>query len=133
LIDLTIRMFTEPTLILDKEVLTNHLSIVKSAKEQLLGKALVDKADIMSNPKLADLLHKCGVEPPTKISPTTGKEAFAFAKSDEAFKELLEHENPVVQAIVAARLGVKSTLEETRTERFIGIAERGTLPIPLRY
>jgi DNA polymerase len=34
---------------------------------------------------------------------------------------------------VAARLGVKSTLEETRTERFIGIAKRGALPIPLRY
>jgi DNA polymerase len=28
---------------------------------------------------------------------------------------------------------VKSTLEETRTERFIGIAKRGKLPIPLRY
>jgi DNA polymerase len=93
----------------------------------------VDKADIMSNPKLADLLRKCGVEPPMKISQKTGKEAFAFAKSDEAFKELLEHENPVVQAIVAARLGVKSTLEETRTQRFIDIASRGTLPIPLRY
>jgi DNA polymerase len=106
---------------------------VKSTKEKLLGKALVDKADIMSNPKLADLLRKCGVEPPTKISPATGKEAFAFAKTDEAFKALLEHENPVVQALVAARLGVKSTLEETRTERFVAIAERGTLPVPLRY
>ena len=133
LIDLTIRMFTEPVLVLDKQVLTNHLSIVKSTKEKLLGKALVDKADIMSNPKLADLLRKCGVEPPTKISPATGKEAFAFAKTDEAFKALLEHENPVVQALVAARLGVKSTLEETRTERFVAIAERGTLPVPLRY
>ncbi len=133
LIDLTIRMFTEPVLVLDKQVLTNHLSIVKSTKEKLLGNALVDKADIMSNPKLADLLRKCGVEPPTKISPATGKEAFAFAKTDEAFKALLEHENPVVQALVAARLGVKSTLEETRTERFVAIAERGTLPVPLRY
>jgi len=34
---------------------------------------------------------------------------------------------------VAARLGTKSTLEETRTERFIGIADRGPLPVPLRY
>jgi hypothetical protein len=33
LIDLTIRMFTEPVLSLDKEVLTNHLSNVKSAKK----------------------------------------------------------------------------------------------------
>jgi len=87
----------------------------------------------MSNGQLAELLRSIGVEPPTKISAKTGKEAFAFAKSDEAFKELLEHENPVVQAIVAARLGVKSTLEESRTERFIQIAERGALPVPLRY
>ena len=133
LIDLTIRMFTEPVLTLDKQILTSHLVKVQDIKEALLGKALVDKADIMSNPKLADILRKCGVEPPTKISPKTGKEAFAFAKSDEAFKALLEHENPVVQAIVAARLGVKSTLEETRTERFLGVAERGALPVPLRY
>ena len=129
LIDLTIRMFTEPTLHLDKTVLEGHLADVKAKKEALMSKLNYDKADLMSNPKLA--FH--GVVPPTKISATTGKETHAFAKNDEAFKELLEHENPQVQAIVAARLGVKSTLEETRTERFIKIAERGTLPIPLRY
>jgi DNA polymerase len=133
LIDLTIRMFTEPALILDKEVLTNHLSNVKSAKEALMSKLNYDKADLMSNPKLAELLAFHGVIAPTKISPATGKETHAFAKNDEEFKALLEHENPQVQAIVAARLGVKSTLEETRTERFINIAERGTLPVPLRY
>ena len=133
LIDLTIRMFTEPMLSLDEEVLTNHLSNVKSSKDALMAKLNYDKADLMSNPKLAELLLFHGVIPPTKISPATGKETHAFAKNDEAFKELLEHENPQVQAIVAARLGVKSTLEETRTERFIKIAERGTLPVPLRY
>jgi DNA polymerase len=98
-----------------------------------LSKALITKENLMSNPQLAETLRSLGVTPPTKISPKTGKEAFAFAKTDEAFKELLEHENPIVQAIVAARLGVKSTLEESRTERFIKIAERGTLPVPLRY
>jgi DNA polymerase I-like protein with 3'-5' exonuclease and polymerase domains len=133
LIDLTIRMFTEPVLSLDKEVLTNHLSNVKSAKEALMSKLNYDKADLMSNPKLAELLVFHGVDVPMKISPATGKETYAFAKNDEAFKALLDHENPQVQAIVAARLGVKSTLEETRTERFIKIAERGTLPVPLRY
>ena len=133
LIDLTIRMFTEPTLHLDKTVLEGHLADVKAKKEALMSKLNYDKADLMSNPKLAELLAFHGVVPPTKISATTGKETHAFAKNDEAFKELLEHENPQVQAIVAARLGVKSTLEETRTERFIKIAERGTLPIPLRY
>lgn len=133
LIDLTIRMFSEPVLTLDKQVLKDHLADVRQKKEDLLSKALVDKADLMSNPKLAELLRKCGVEPPMKISPTTGKETYAFGKNDEGFKALLEHENLFVQSFVAARIGVKSTLEETRTERFIGIAERGALPVPLRY
>ena len=133
LIDLTIRMFTEPVLELDKWTLTSHLVKVQNLKTQLLNKAVISKENLMSNPKLAETLTSLGVTPPTKISPTTGKETYAFAKNDEEFKALLEHDNPIVQAIVAARLGVKSTLEETRTERFIKIAERGTLPVPLRY
>ncbi len=133
LIDLTIRMFTEPVLTIDKQALQEHLDRVKHMKSQLLGKSLITKENLMSNPQLAETLRSLGVEPPMKTSPATGKETYAFAKTDEEFKGLLEHKNPVVQAIVAERLGVKSTLEETRTERFIKIAERGTLPVPLRY
>lgn len=133
LIDLTIRMFTEPVLRLNEELLEAHLVLVQAKKEELLNKALIDRDQLMSNQQLAELLTKLGITPPTKISPTTRKETYAFSKTDEAFKALLEHENPFVQAIVAARLGVKSTLEETRTERFIGIAKRGSLPVPLRY
>jgi DNA polymerase len=133
LIDLTIRMFTEPVLELDKWTLTSHLVKVQNLKTQLLNKAVITKENLMSNPKLAETLTSLGVTPPMKTSPATGKETHAFAKNDEEFKALLEHENPIVQAIVAARLGVKSTLEESRTQRFIQIAERGTLPVPLRY
>ena len=133
LIDLTMRMFTEPVLALDKGVLEKHLEAVKAHKEALMAKMDYSRDELMSNPKLAELLTSHGVVPPKKISPTTGKETHAFAKNDEAFKAVLEHENEQVQAIVSARLGVKSTLEETRTERFIGIAERGLLPVPLRY
>jgi len=131
LIDLTIRMFTEPTLELDADLLEEHLFTIQSTKIKLL--AHYDKDDLMSNPKFAQLLKVHGVEPPMKKSLATGKETYAFAKTDEEFKALLEHENPVVQAMVAARLGTKSTIEETRTERFIGIAERGAMPVPLRY
>jgi len=133
LIDLTIRMFTEPVLELDAARLALHLRHVRSTKQILLDKCLISKDNLMSNIQLAETLRACGVEPPTKISPATGKETHAFSKTDEGFKALLEHENPLVQSIVAARLGVKSTLEESRTERFIGIQQRGKLPIPLRY
>jgi len=87
----------------------------------------------MSNPKFAELLRSLGVEPPMKKSATTGKDTYAFAKTDEGFKELLEHENPLIQVLAAARLGNKSTIEETRTEQFINIANRGLLPVPLKY
>jgi len=133
LIDLTIRMFSEPVLQLDQAVLKEHLEDVMRTKAVLMAATELDKEMLMSNPRLAEVLRGYGVEPPMKTSPTTGKETYAFSKTDEDFKALLEHENPTIQAVVAARLGVKSTLEETRTQRFIEIAGRGTLPIPLRY
>ena len=133
LIDLTLKMFVRPRLALDKGLLEAHLVDIKQKKETLLGEAGYSKDDLMSNSKLAGILLSYGVVPPTKISPKTGAEAYAFAKSDKEFVELQEHPEFAVQAVVAARLGVKSTLEETRTERFIGIAERGQIPVPLLY
>jgi DNA polymerase len=133
LIDLTIRMYTEPKLELNKGLLLRHLHKVKEVKEKLLASVAVDKELLMSNPKFAELLIEQGVTPPMKISATTGKETYAFAKTDEEFKALLEHENPYVQALAAARIGNKSTIEETRTENFIQIANRGKLPVPLKY
>jgi DNA polymerase len=134
LIDLTLRMFIEPTLDLDIDLLEQHLEDVKDRKDKLLRDANVtDKKDLMSNPKFAALLKGVGVEPPMKISPTTNKQTYAFAKSDEGFKALQEHDDDRVQSLVAARLGSKSTLEETRTERFIDIYKRGLLPVPVRY
>jgi DNA polymerase I-like protein with 3'-5' exonuclease and polymerase domains len=133
LIDLTLRMFTDPVLELDKDLLEDHLRSVQQNKEDLLVSAGVDKEVLMSNQKFAELLKSFGVEPPTKISPTTGKSTLALAKNDEEFKSLAEHPDIRVQTLVAARLGTKSTLEETRTQRFIDIAGRGNLPVPVRY
>jgi DNA polymerase len=154
LLDLTLRMFIEPVLELNASLLATHLEAVKEAKMALLeavrdnmlkdadpeyvhaiyteGMAGIKKL-LMSNDKFAKTLESLGIDPPTKISPATGKTAWAFAKTDEAFKALEEHEDERVQALVAARLGNKTTLEETRTERFIGMARRGKFPVPLRY
>jgi DNA polymerase len=131
LIDLTIRMFSEPSLYLDTKVLNAHLTNVKAQKELILGQ--FDKDDLMSNQRFASLLTEFGVVPPMKVSPANGKQTYAFSKTDEEFKALLEHPHTEIQALVAARFGTKSTIEETRTERFIGIATRGAMPVPLRY
>ena len=133
-ISLTIKMFSEPVLELDPKLLEAHLLEVRYRKEKLLDDAGVESRDeLMSNLKFAEILRNLGVVVPTKISLTTGKETLALAKNDEEFKALAEHPNDKVQALVAARLGNKSTLEETRTERFIEIQKRGKLPIPLSY
>lgn len=154
LIDLTLRMFIEPVLELDRSLLEAHYQDVVDSKEALLHTVrdkMLEGADsefvhatytegmegvkklLMSNDKFAVALRSLGVVPPTKVSPTTGKIAYAFAKTDEAFKALEEHPDERVQALVAARLGNKTTLEETRTQRFIGMAGRGKFPVPLRY
>jgi hypothetical protein len=132
-IDLTLRMFINPLLELDILRLESHYQDVVKRKEELLIDAGVTREQLMSNNKLAELITELGYTPPTKISPKTGKEAFAFAKTDQGFKDLLEHDDDRVQSLANARLGNKSTLEESRTHRFIDIANRGALPGPIKY
>ena len=134
LIDMTCRMHSEPKLELDLNVLEDHLYAVRRKKIQLLSDAGVDLDRFMSNDKFAEVLRGEGIEPPMKTSLRTGKQAYAFAKTDEGMKELLEHPDLKIQLLAAARVGVKSTIEETRTERFIDIAKAGgALPVPLKY
>lgn len=132
-IDATLKMYIEPTLQLNLALLESHLEEVKDRKAALLAATNADKDSIMSNDMFAELLKNCGVVPPKKISPRTGKDTWAFAKTDEEFKALLEHPDLRVQTLVSARLGIKTTLEETRTQRFIDIAKRGDLPVPIKY
>lgn len=133
LIDMTIRMYTEPDLVLDKALLEDALGEDMLKLESALEKAGVDQAELASNDQFAEVLKRIGVEPPTKISKTTGKETYALAKNDALFQAIMNGDNEDAVMLCEARLKVKSTLERTRTQRFIGIAERGTLPVPLAY
>lgn len=144
LIDMTLRMFIFPVLKVDDAMLVDRLEEVRSDKQVMLN-SLKDKLNcatdeevrkkLASNNQFAGLLVELGVKPPMKISKTTGKEAYALAKTDIGFIELSEHEDVFIQQLCAVRLGTKSTIEESRLERFIGIGERnkGYLPIPLKY
>ena len=154
LIDITLQMFIDPVLRLDKHALVLHLEDTAAQKQGHLVNALkaIGRTDLavkqvlgdvetraevrktlMSNQQFAAMLKGLDVKAPMKISPTNGKPTLALAKSDEGFKALLEHEDVRVQALCAARIGTKSTLEETRTQRFIDISMRGAFPVPLKY
>lgn len=139
IIDQTLRMYTEPTIEIDRAMLEKHLEEVRNRKSTLvedMGLACTEdeaKKILMSNDQFAMFLQNLGVEPPQKMSARTGKLAWAFGKTDKGFTDLLNHESERVAKAVAARLGVKSTLEETRTSALIGVSERGALPIMLNY
>jgi DNA polymerase I-like protein with 3'-5' exonuclease and polymerase domains len=144
LIDMTLRMYMEPVLMVDDALLVTRLEEIKQEKSMLLsglmGKLGCETEEdvrkkLASNPQFAALLAEFGIDAPTKISPTTNKETYALAKNDEGFIELTEHDDPFIQQLCAVRLGTKSTIEESRIERFIhiGARNRGRLPVPLRY
>ena len=144
LIDMTLRMFTRPLLEVNDALLVERLESLKCEKLELLGTLKAGmrldseeavRKKLSSNKQFAEVLTSFGVAPPMKTSPTTGEQTLALAKTDEGFIALTEHEDPFIQELCAVRLGTKSTLEESRIERFIEIGKRnkGKLPIPLKY
>ena len=133
LIDMTLKMYTQPTLQLDQLMLVNAIAEEKEKRESLLQKLGVDEAALASNPKFAALLESLGAAPPYKTSKTTGKRTLALAKNDAHFQALLNGEHEEVALLCEARLAVKSTTERTRAQRFLEIAKRGRLPVPLSY
>lgn len=139
LIDQTIRMFTNPQFEIDEAMLTAFLVDERKRKAALLERILQDKSVLMSNEKFAELLRDWEVEPPLKVSAAKSKKAgkpvqtYAFAKTDVGMQELLEHEDENIRWIAEARVGIKSTINETRAERFLSTGRRGKFPVYLRY
>jgi DNA polymerase len=133
LIDMTLKMYTEPRLVLDQEMLTHAIEEERITREELLERLGVDDATLASNPKFAALLVELGCPAPYKKSKTTGKQTLALAKNDALFQALLHGDNNDVKLLCEARLRVKSTTERTRAQRFLDISQRGSLPVPLSY
>jgi len=140
IMDIVLKMATQPMFMADQNKLYEHLAMIQAGKASLLDRVGLTKEDLLSNDKFADALRMLGIEPPTKISLKTGNVTYAFAKTDKALTDLEEDPDEDVQALVSARLGIKSTLEESRTQRFISIAQATQewfgapyMPIPLKF
>ena len=133
LIDLTLRMFTEPKLLLDPAMLEEAVNEERDQREALLARLGVEDKTLASNPQFASLLESLGCNVPYKVSKTTNKKTLALSKKDAHFQALLSSEREDIRLLCEARLRVKSTLERTRAQRFLDIARRGTLPVPLNY
>lgn len=146
IMDLVLRCAVQPQFRFNKPLLERHLAETKERKAALLDACGLSYdadgrcPDLMSAARFTKLLEDHGITVEMKTT-QTGRQAPAVAKTDDFMASLLEHEDETVAALAAARLGHKSTLEETRTQRFITIANLpsatgyvgGCAPMPLRY
>ena len=129
-IDETIKMFTEPVLQGDIELLADVWEKEEKRKSNQLLDLGVTEEQLQSADQFAELLRAEGVEPDVK----DGKKGpiYAFAKTDQFMRDMLEDENDRVRGLAEARLGVKSTLLQTRAETLGWMARRGPMPVYLR-
>lgn len=146
LIDMILRMFIEPQVQLDAEILVQHIDEVRCVKAAALDQVKgIGKSRFSSNPQFAELLREHGVIVPEKTSPRTGEKIPALARGDWGFKELCADPNlpPFVQVLLATRQSAKSTIDETRAEKFLRlsglewpsttVSGEGWAPVPLKY
>ena len=133
LIDLTVRMFCKPRIMIDRPRITNYLQQQKDNAEEILANAGVDRKVLSSNQQFAAHLESIGIKPPMKTSPTTGERIPAFGKSDKGWHRLMA-EHPELAHLWAGRMIVKSRIKETRAQRFLDAARPDDyISVPLRY
>lgn len=132
LVDLVTRMFSDPVLELDEVTLNQTIAHEMVEKQKALAESgATNITQLRSNTQFAALLRGLGVEPPQKLSETTGQLTYSFSKSDREFEALLRHEDERVRKLVAARLRCKTSIEETRAQSYLEVAQRGTWPVHL--
>ena len=132
-IDLTCRMYVEPKLTLNRELLITHREKIKTNTEQLIEKSGVTREVLASQKKFAEHLESLDIVVPTKTSPNTGKKIPAFSKTDSAYIQM-QNLYPEYQHLWDAREAVKSRIEETRAQRMLeNINPDETFSVPLRY
>lgn len=149
--DIILRCYTEPRLTVDMPTVEYELNRCRTYKDEQLAEVCKMfgttqdnlSALLRSNDKFAEVLRSIGGVTeeeaeqgksgtfiiPTKVSEKTGKTTWAFGKTDVAFKELCEHDDPKIQAVCQARLAAKSSIDETRCLKFLEYGSYGFLPM----
>lgn len=139
LVHLFTRMFAEPRIKLRHNALELYLTYVQNRVKGFLKATGLTSKQIRSDATFKNMLEqqgvKVGMKPSPKRKDAEGNPLMvpAFAKTDEFMAELLEDDDPFVALMAEARINVKSSIEESRLKRLVGISSRGLLPVPLRY
>jgi len=133
LIDLTVKMYVEPKLTIDRERLIKHKEqIIEETKTQIEDSGTTREI-LASQPKFAKFIEALGITVPLKRSPRTKKMIPAFGKHDSAYIQMCNL-YPQYKELWAGREAVKSRIEETRADRILNsINADGSFSVPLRY
>ena len=129
-VDCLIRMFVNPVLQGDSAFFAKVWEAEAAKKQTLLQDLGITEADLQSADRFSELLREQGVEPEFKEG--KNKPIPCFAKTDQFMKDLLESEDDVLAGLAQARLGVKSTIQQTRAATLGWTASRGALPVYIR-
>lgn len=137
-IDMTVKMFTEPCLVGDLQLLgeawtqenQDRCELFRRLSE-IVGEEITPQL-LRKDQQFARLLEYLGVEPELKITPK-GNEKFAFAKSDYFMQDLVNDEDEDIALLAEARLKAQSSIYQTRCERLGFMATRGPMPVYLAY
>lgn len=149
-IDLTIRMFTDPVLRIDPKICYAEIEEENIRINNLLNSDLLKNVNLSpkcvnilktkgiegimrSRPCFVELLESRGVRPPMKQRIKNGEllneYTYALAKTDPELIALSE--DPRVSDLVACWTGTKSSLRKRRAERFLSASANGTKPFPI--
>lgn len=142
IIDWHIRAYAEAEFHVDKDRAQQEVDKIEQEKEDLfalvecyLPESLSSKtvAQVLrSSPMFAETLEHNHITVPKKTSPTTGKETYAFAKTDEGFK-LLDKGNDVSQLLYESRLKAKSDTALNKAKLLLEFAKNEPMPIYMNY
>ncbi len=130
-VDILVRMFVNPVLVGDAAFFGKVWEAEALKKQTLLQTLGVTEADLQSADRFASLLREQGVEVETKEG-KSGKDIPCFAKTDQFMKDLVDSEDDIVSNLAQARLGVKSTIQQTRAATLGWTTSRGALPVYIR-
>lgn len=129
--NLLVRMATEGVIELDPDMLKEAEQEIIEERRTKLEAVSATPEQLRSRDQFAALLKAQGVEPPTKISPTTSERTWAFSKQDPEFIALLTNEK--ARDLVNARMAWASNnaVSRIKTYQTIQASAPHTLPMQI--
>jgi len=134
---LCLRWGIEPSLCIDIPSMLKAADEEEAERARIIAESGVDEDILSSNAKFAKQISDMGLDPPTKISLTTGMVTIALGQNDSEYQEFIsQHLAPDELKVWAGRKAAKSLINIQRPRKLAGIASimpDDTIPMPIKY